>query len=289
MIKNIFTVLKKPFPFNQFRYSGVLMGAMIFLVLAIFHPFGLHSIPPARRYLIELGFGFITFAVVLANTRLLPVLFPRTFAEERWKVYKEIVQILYNILVIAVINTVFMSICGFLLIDLLSVSVFVFYTLVVATFPVFLLILIKYNLILKQNLKDAAAINFAILGGAAQRKPDGDQVLKFSGQSEGDYIEVESKQILYIQSQRNYLEFFYTLHDTIKSTLIRATLKEVESSIKNFDNLQRCHRSYIVNIDRIASIDGDSLGYTLHLDIIDNVIPVSRSYTKLFRSKFIKR
>ncbi len=289
MINNIFIVLRKPFPFNQFRHSGILMGGMIFLILAIFHPFGLHSIPPGRRYLIEFGFGFITFCIVIANTRLLPVMFPDIFSEEQWKVYKEILFILYNILIIAIINTVYLSVCGFIRIDLVSIIVFIFYTLIVATFPVFLLILIKYNQILKQNLKDAATINSVISEGGALSKPVSAQILKFTGHSEGDYIEVESNQVLYIQSRRNYLEFFYFFNDSLQIKLIRATLKELESSIGNFDHLQRCHRSYIVNINQVKSISGDSLGYTLHLENTDCVVPVSRTYTKLFRSRFIKR
>ncbi len=259
---------------------------MIFLVLAIFHPFGLHQIDQPMRYYIEFGYGLVTFFILTSNSYLLPKLFPQIFIEKNWKVIHEIGYVIFTIFIISIGNTIYTHFCGFGKIDLFTFSVFIFYTIIVAIFPVTILIILSKNHFLKQNLKDAANLNTKIENNIPN-KLDAEKIFKFTGQSENDTIELEANEIYFIQSQRNYLEFYIFQNHNIQTKLIRATLKEAENSIKNFPFLQRCHRSFIVNINHIQKIDGDSLGYSLQLKNTTDTIPVSRSYTKEFKKKFI--
>ena len=59
--------------------------------------------------------------------------------------------------------------------------------------------------------------------------------------------------ILYIESADNYIEVYYLDEGHVKTVLIRNTLKTIDSIFKN-SSLKRCHRSYMVNIDRIKFI-----------------------------------
>jgi len=260
------------------------MGMMIFLVLMLFHPFGLNQIIGSKKYLIEFGFGFITFAIMTINSKFLPKLFPAIFCEENWTIYKEILFTLFSITIISIANVIYLYMIGFIRLSVPFIVLSIFYTLLVAVFPVFLLTILKYNKILRTNLKDADEINFAI--DESEKSQLSDDIFNFQGLSENDKITIPSDTILYIQSQRNYLQFFYTKDGKCKSKLIRATMKELEESTNSFEHLQRCHRSFIVNINCISKIDGDSLGYNLHLDNCENQIPVSRSYTKIFKQRF---
>lgn len=74
--------------------------------------------------------------------------------------------------------------------------------------------------------------------------------------------------INYIQSWGNYLKIFLKDQD-IK--LVRKTIKTMESELPS-DRFLRIHKSYIVNIDQIAAIEGNQV----KLD--DLRLPIGKSY-----------
>ncbi len=89
--------------------------------------------------------------------------------------------------------------------------------------------------------------------------------------------------ILYIESADNYIEIYYLDENLVKTTLIRNTLKTIENLFKN-SMLKRCHRSYIVNVEKIKLAERKSGKLYLHLINIKSVIPVSRNYIAAFNS-----
>ena len=69
----------------------------------------------------------------------------------------------------------------------------------------------------------------------------------------------------------------------VKKYLIRKTLKEIELELKiKYNHFVRCHNSYIVNIYQIKAITGNSGGYKILLNNIDNPVPISRKYKNSF-------
>jgi len=79
------------------------------------------------------------------------------------------------------------------------------------------------------------------------------------------------------------VELFWLENGNIKKILLRKTLSEIEKEIKRqWQHIERCHNSYIVNINQIKSISGNSGGYRIILNGIDSFIPVSRKYSNIF-------
>jgi DNA-binding LytR/AlgR family response regulator len=64
-----------------------------------------------------------------------------------------------------------------------------------------------------------------------------------------------------------------------------AALKDVEKDqvARQCADIQRCHRSYLVNRRRVARAMGNAQGLTLHLDRGEIEVPVSRSFVASFR------
>ena len=96
--------------------------------------------------------------------------------------------------------------------------------------------------------------------------------------SEADFISLKDNKIIYripytdinyIQSWGNYLKFF--LKDQ-QIKLIRKTIKTVESELSSRHFL-RIHKSYIVNINHVKSIEGNQV----KLD--DLYLPIGKSYS----------
>jgi DNA-binding LytR/AlgR family response regulator len=44
-----------------------------------------------------------------------------------------------------------------------------------------------------------------------------------------------------------------------------------------YNYFYRCHRSYLVNLNYIRHISGNATGYKLHLEGVNDLIPVSRN------------
>ena len=86
MINKLF----KKYPYNRSYKYYVLISFLIFLLLCIFHPFGLSALPGSIEYAAEFGYGLITFIILITNAKLLPNLFPQFFAKERWKFIKKL-------------------------------------------------------------------------------------------------------------------------------------------------------------------------------------------------------
>jgi hypothetical protein len=89
---------------------------------------------------------------------------------------------------------------------------------------------------------------------------------------------VKLENLLYLQSAENYVTICYLNKGKISKFLLRDTLKKMEESLSGSDII-RCHRSYMVNFDKVKVIRKDKAGLMLELDtpaVTD--IPVSKTY-----------
>ena len=90
---------------------------------------------------------------------------------------------------------------------------------------------------------------------------------------------VNSSNLYYLESDDNYIIVRYTdSRGELKRYMIRCKMKTVEDSFKGSD-LARCHRKYIVNMDKVKVLRKEKDGYELDLDN-DTIppIPVSKTY-----------
>ena len=83
--------------------------------------------------------------------------------------------------------------------------------------------------------------------------------------------------MLYVASEDNYVKIFYEQGEKVISYMLRSTTKNIEDSFGK--NLVRCHRSYLVNINKIKLFNNerDNMFITLKNSLV-NPLPVSRSY-----------
>lgn len=87
--------------------------------------------------------------------------------------------------------------------------------------------------------------------------------------------------ILYLTSEDNYIEIFYVSESSIKSEILRNTLKNIEEQLPENSDLHRCHRSYMVNFRQITKLHRKNR--KLLLTLKGGVeIPVSDKYTHKF-------
>jgi hypothetical protein len=108
---------------------------------------------------------------------------------------------------------------------------------------------------------------------------DDKSILKFS---------VKRENLLYLESTENYISICYLNKGKASKYLLRDTMKKMEENFTGTEII-RCHRSYMVNFEKVKVIRKDKDGLKLELDfpsVID--IPVSKTYADNVMQTFSK-
>jgi hypothetical protein len=102
------------------------------------------------------------------------------------------------------------------------------------------------------------------------------ELLHLSADNEREVFTVASGDLLFLESQDNYVTVVY-LHEGRRQTrLLRSSLKRLEAMLPA--NCQRCHRSFVVNLVQVRACHGNQHGLKLHFAGGDEPVPVSRAY-----------
>lgn len=94
------------------------------------------------------------------------------------------------------------------------------------------------------------------------------------------YFKVD--ELLFARADGNYVILNILKDGFLKSELKRITLKQLETQLAAYPYLLRCHRAYLVNVQRVAKLSGNSQGYLTSFDETEDRVPVSRAYLSLF-------
>jgi len=102
-------------------------------------------------------------------------------------------------------------------------------------------------------------------------------------------ISIMLENLLYVDSADNYATIHYLNKSKLSHYLIRNSLKWMEENLTKDSPLVRCHRSYIVNLDKVKVLRKTKEGILLELDTDSTPdIPVSKTYYERVMSKFSK-
>ncbi len=101
-------------------------------------------------------------------------------------------------------------------------------------------------------------------------------------------ITLKRNDVYYIAASDNYVVIHYMMNGEEKHFLLRNTLKNLEEALSPF-NILRCHRSYMVNTDKINAITKAKKGLLLHLGSVSTPsIQVSQTYSERFTNLHIQ-
>lgn len=101
---------------------------------------------------------------------------------------------------------------------------------------------------------------------------------------------INQDSLYFIEADDNYIQVWYAdAKGEIRQYMLRCRLKTIEDSFSD-SNLVRCHRKYIVNIDKVNVLKGEDKGYLLELGLKDvEPLPVSKTYEQAVLARFNSR
>jgi DNA-binding LytR/AlgR family response regulator len=99
-------------------------------------------------------------------------------------------------------------------------------------------------------------------------------------------LSVKREDVLFLEAADNYVTIHYLDGQKSSRFMIRNSMKTISDSFPG-SSLVRCHRSYMVNFDRVKIIRKEKDGLHLELDIPEKTnLPVSKTYVQEVLKKF---
>ncbi len=272
--------LNKPYPFNDNLNQNartiffISLGLLVFLI--VFQPIAIQDISVKKIILLGASLAVSTFLVLSLNLIVFPSLFPKLFLNLKWNIGREII---WNIWILSNISgsyflfySMFFGIINITLLDIGRIVL-------LGSIPISIIISINQKRLLRLNLKSAQLLNEKFIENQQEK------IIHFESEYKNDELIIKPSSLIMIMAADNYIEVYYEIDGKIKNQMIRSSLAKAEKTISEYYYIFRCHRSFIVNINYIAEVQGNSQGYTLNFTNIDIPAYVSQSFVKEFKKR----
>lgn len=101
-------------------------------------------------------------------------------------------------------------------------------------------------------------------------------------------LSVKREDLVMVESADNYICVWYMNNNIVKKMMIRNTMKRIAELLADTP-VQRCHRSYMVNMDRVQVLRRDKEGVFIEFGIEGIIdVPISRTYITTITNWLIK-
>lgn len=98
-------------------------------------------------------------------------------------------------------------------------------------------------------------------------------------------LAVKPTQLLLLKSENNYTSIFFLQNEKVEKKLIRTNLKKLEGELTTFPYLLRIHRSYMINLEKIASVHRKKGSFHVQLiQLPEMLLKVSETYKPNFEA-----
>lgn len=258
------------YPQNK-NLVSLFVGVFLGIFLSIFQPFNLDNVEIEKRYFVALGYAAIAYITMYISH----LVFNKKFIKQSIQFIDLSLFYIVSCFFIGLISSIYNDIIFrkvFFTID--SFYKFQYYIFVLCLIPFILLLLIwsnrMKNIQLKQNLDKTNL---------------GNKKITLHADNPVNNFKVDLTKLVYISAANNYVDIYYLNENQLNHKLIRNSLKNIESDLKPYPNFFRCHKGYIVDLNRAKRINKIENGYKLWLNIDNISIPVSRSKVNEVREK----
>ena len=276
MINSVKSWFAKPYPLisdirTELAIISITSMAVV-LILVVFKPFGLHVVHNVT-YLA--GFGICTFVSLAIYFFLLPRIFPIFFNEDRWTIGRETSCIMSSLFLIAFTNYLYNTTIGVNIAPQWHFLQFVFMTIAVGVFPLLLMIYLTEKLAKRSHDNQASKINSKLTLKETEELDS--TIVLISNNKSDPKFEVKLDDFIVAQSTGNYVEISYQDEsDEVQKHLLRITLTELQTQLGDDESFVRCHKSYIINRQKINKVEGNARSCIAIMDQ-ELKIPISRT------------
>lgn len=287
-MKKITHLLHQPHPgYTKAGYFRTVAGItiVVFLILAIFQPFNIGDRNingnPYLTALIYAGGAAITMSV----SSLWLFLLPKWFERKNWTLGKELPVLVYQMISIAITIWLINIFRGTVPRGDATFSRSLFLVIAIGILPYILATFVKHIYLLRNNLQQAQQMNDRLKSETGLHN----DATAFQ-MPEKAVVTVPKllnrillDEFIYAESKGNNLLIQCEVNGILFQHSVRCTLNEFSLANKNNPQLFRCHRSFIINTQKILRVEGNAAGYQVKLHPELPGIVVARSNVEAFK------
>ncbi len=272
----------------------LISGGLVFVILFFLKPFGLEKEAMIARFNISLSYAAATWVVCAIFLIIAPVLIPDLFDDRRWTVGKELIYFSLMLAGISVCNTLLNGWIGNAPLSLASLLMMTSYTLLVGMAPVTLTVLLKQQRLLRRFQNEAQQLNKDKKQNPHKSIPDTPanktaplETIILQGDNRNELLELYPTHFFAAEARDNYCNIYFEKEEGLQEVLFRTTLKKLELQLMACPGLWRCHKSFLINLDKIEEVSGNAQGYRLHFKKGALQVPVSRSMNAALKERWV--
>ena len=273
-----------PRPVLKSLIIAVSSGLFIALFLLYFEPFNLHLNTDGNKVFHMLFFGCITTFVLLVFLYVFPLLLPNLFSDKNWKLGYQMILNMLILIVIATFNSIYSNYMNSIPFGWDSYWLILSRTFVLGALPIAFITFVDYYQ--KAKLNHSVAINILKNKKEIPKAPKG-AIHQILTDLKNQSFSFSENDFNYAIAEGNYTDMCSLDENTLKKVTYRVTLSSFEIQVKESSNLIRCHRSYLVNLNKVKNISGNAQGLKLELINQSEIIPVSRNYIPIVKQFFL--
>jgi hypothetical protein len=236
-------------------------SVFIFLFLYIFEPFQIYTITDfSYKLRLILGYTLVPPFCVLFMIEVLGRIFPKVYHEKGWTIASEIMFVMGLVLLLAIGNFANSVLQNSDKIPATTEGFFsmLFYTGVISFFPAVAFVWFRHYRLNRYYGRPVQVI--------------AEEALSSTEPKETEFETSVNESILTLVAENGKDKLMILPHHL-------CSLGRIESQI-TASHIRRCHRSYMVNLQKVYRVSGNAQGYKLHLWQVAEPLPVSRGYAK---------
>jgi len=249
-----------------------LIGILCSVFILIFKPFNIENTTGALyEYLLLFSLGFLFSSSTYVWEFAIPSLFPNSF--KKWTLGRAFIWYSLMMLFVGALMFLYKSylagFTNFTFKEYLFVCGRVF--LISITVSFFVLGLLNY--VRKSKIASIASNESCFIKAQNDKE-----------------IQLYFHEILYIESDENYVDIHLLKNGVRKKEVIRSSLKNIENQlVYPISPIYRCHRKYLINFKYFEVVESSSRSMTIQLKGGENTIPVSKQYVTQIGKLLISR
>lgn len=284
MLTLIINFFRHPFPLfddRKAKWATILLpGLFVALFLNIFQPFTIHNPDWNLSFMFILsGYGLIGSLVLGFNELVVWPKFRKRLLKGQWTIGKNLLWFSWHAFTLSFGIYAYWKYwcCGLATIpDMEGYPLMLFRTFAIGIFPVSALMGWQWIWSLRQE---------------ADRQSDRveaprDPIITFTSEYHNEQLRLSSSKVLFLESADNYVAIHFLDKDGLSKKLIRSSLSRIEEELKNFPNFLRCHRSFLINLDQVQYVKGNSKSLFVFLKHLKEPIPVARKKAREINHAF---
>lgn len=259
--------------------TSSLAGVSLYTLLIIYQPFGTNEFQHSFKYVLLLPYALICALSFLCFS----VLFKR---KSNWTIVAEVFKTILALIASSILsyfyNTFFLS--------RVNVSfenyLYMFCYTAALGVPVVIIYILGRYIYLSHKAKPKADTNETnnqqhIQTNAALISKESETLshckLIITAKYSNINLEMLVDDFVFAEAADNYCIIYFYKNNTLKKEMIRISLSNLLHQIES-DSIKQIHRSSVVNLKKVIKFKGNSSGYKITLENVENELSISRNY-----------